>query len=346
MNLGIIARADKTGLGNQTRNLVRMLDPFRIMIIDSTPFNKNEQHFDLYKGRNGFITKGFPSDNDVRRFLKGLDAVLTCETFYNPRLVEIAHSMGIRTYNQFNYEFLDNLNNPRMPLPTKLLSPSLWHFEETKERFGAVYLPPPTFASDYEHVRTANYALTGKPRFLHSAGRIAVNDRNGTLDLIKALAYTKSDFELVIKIQAGAKIEIADPRVTIEYTSPKDETELYKGFHAMILPRRYAGLCLPMNEALMSGLPVIMTDIEPNNLVLPKEWCCLTSYEGKFMTRTEIPLHSAFAEDLADKLDKLCYVIQNTDDYNKLRDQAVDIAMKNYSVEALKEKYDESLSGR
>lgn len=38
----------------------------------------------------------------------------------------------------------------------------------------------------------------------------------------------------------------------------------------MILPRKYAGLCLPMNEALMSGLPVIMTDIEPNNVILPK----------------------------------------------------------------------------
>ncbi len=346
MNLGIIARADKTGLGNQTRNLVRMLDPFRVMVIDSRPFNKNEQFFDIYSGRNVMITKGFPSDNDVRRFLRGLDAVLTCETFYNPRLVEIAHSMGVRTYNQYNYEFLDNLNNDRMPVPTKFLSPSLWHFEEMKERFGAVYLPPPTFASDYEKVREANYALESKPRFLHSAGRIAVNDRNGTLDLIKALAYTKSDFELVIKIQAGAKIEIADPRVTIEYSSPKDESEIYKGFHAMILPRRYAGLCLPMNEALMSGLPVVMTNVEPNNLVLPKEWLVDSTVEGTFMTRTEIPYYSAKPGELAKVIDALCIGAYDANLMKALRDKAVEIAMNNYSVEALKERYDESLSSR
>lgn len=347
MNLGIIARADKTGLGNQTRNLVRMLDPFRVMVIDSRPFNKNEQFFDTYRGRNTIITKGFPSDNDVRRFLRGLDAVLTCETFYNPRLVGIAHSMGIRTYNQYNYEFLDNLVRPEMPVPTKLLSPSYWHFEEMQAKFPNVeYLPPPTFASDFERVRQANYALDSKPRFLHSAGRIATNDRNGTLDLIKALAYTKADFELVIKIQAGAKIEIADPRVTIEYSSPKDETTIYEGFHAMILPRRYAGLCLPMNEALMSGLPVIMTDVEPNNRVLPKEWLIESEKIGEFMTRTMIPFYSAKPSELAKTIDAFCIGAYDSNLIKALRDKAVQIAMDNYDAEALREKYNESLSSR
>ena len=35
MRLGIIARSDNTGLGNQTRELVKMLNPDRILLIDS-----------------------------------------------------------------------------------------------------------------------------------------------------------------------------------------------------------------------------------------------------------------------------------------------------------------------
>ena len=41
MRLGIIARSDNTGLGNQTRELVNMLNPDKIMLINSRFFNQN-----------------------------------------------------------------------------------------------------------------------------------------------------------------------------------------------------------------------------------------------------------------------------------------------------------------
>ena len=40
MRLGIIARSDNTGLGNQTRELVNMLNPDKILLIDSTTLIK------------------------------------------------------------------------------------------------------------------------------------------------------------------------------------------------------------------------------------------------------------------------------------------------------------------
>lgn len=342
MNLGIIARADKTGLGNQTRNLVRMLKPFRVMVIDSRPFNHNEQFFGTYAGRNTQIVKGFPTDIDVDRFLRGLNAVLTCELFYNPKLVDMANKRGIRTYNQYNYEFLDHLINPRLTLPTKLLSPSYWHLEEMQARYPArvVYLPPPTFESDFNPVYGHNKMLIGKPRFLHTVGRMAMNDRNGTLDLLGALKYTKSDFELVIKAQAGEPLTVNDSRVTLDYSAPRNETDLYRGFHALILPRRYAGLCLPMNEALMSGLPVIMTDVEPNNKVLPSVWLLHSQQVGTFKTRSEIPYYSANHQQIAHKLDWLCDIIANGT-YVHEQEEARRIAMENYSVQALLPKYNE-----
>ena len=41
MRLGIIARSDNSGLGNQTRELVNMLNPTKIMLINSISFNNS-----------------------------------------------------------------------------------------------------------------------------------------------------------------------------------------------------------------------------------------------------------------------------------------------------------------
>jgi glycosyltransferase involved in cell wall biosynthesis len=50
----------------------------------------------------------------------------------------------------------------------------------------------------------------------------------------------------------------------------------------MVMPRRYGGLCMPVNEALGAGMPVIMPYISPNNSWLSKEW--LTPAELKLTT--------------------------------------------------------------
>lgn len=340
MRIGLIVRADKTGLGNQTRNLAKLLDPTRVLIIDSTPFNRNKQYFDTFKEYESLISNGFPDDRTVRRFLYNIDAVVTCELFYSNTLIDFANRNGIRTYNQFNYEFLDNLNNPSLPLPTKFLAPSYWHLEDMQEKYPdrVVYLPPPIDEKKFISVQIDNLTRKGKPRFLHVVGRMAYNDRNGTLDLLKSLKYTKSDFELVLKVQDSSTDleQFKDPRITIDYSSPENEEDLYRDFDAMILPRRYAGLCLPMNEALMSALPVIMTDIDPNNQVLPPEWLVPAVDAGYIQTRTQIPLYSVIQTELAKKIDWLCHT-----NLVQKKELAANIALNNYSMATLKKKYEE-----
>ena len=68
MRLGIIARSDNTGLGNQTRELVNMLNPDKILLIDSTPFNKNIQHPDWYENYSCIKSSGFPSLQHIKLF--------------------------------------------------------------------------------------------------------------------------------------------------------------------------------------------------------------------------------------------------------------------------------------
>ena len=307
MRIGLIARSDRTGLGNQTRNLARMLRPDEIMLINSEPFNRNKQHPEMYATYSVTEIQGFPNREQIVEWLKGLDVVITCEIFYNLKFVDIAKEMGVKTINQYNWEFADYLGNPHMTLPDKLVSPSYWKFDESRRLWGNVeYLPTPVFVDDFEWVREKNFSREGKKRFLHIAGRTAVNDRNGTNDLIQAMRYSREDFELVIKVQDNTvQNTYNDPRIIIDNSSPENEQELYYDFDAMILPRRYGGQCLPMTEALCSGLPVIMTDIEPNNRILPSHWVVESELTSKFMTRTLIDLYTVKHVNLGQRIDFL-----------------------------------------
>jgi hypothetical protein len=338
MRLGIIARSDNTGLGNQTKELVDMLKPSKVMLINSISFNKNKQYPDRYKEYDCHYVRGFPKTDDINDFLKGLDAVLTCETFYNNTFVSIARKKGVKTFLQYNYEFLDYLQNPDQELPDTLIAPSLWGFEAVSRTFGTrsrvVHLPPPTTPEIFNKAKLNN-TIKDHKRLLHVAGKMAHLDRNGTNTVIEMMKYSKADYEIVIKSQSNLDINITDSRISIDTKSPDNKQDLYLGFDAMVLPRRYAGLCLPMNEALLSGLPVFMTDISPNNTVLPESWLVRSKKIDQFNARTMIDVYEANPELLAKLVDD--YV----NDSNKVEQKAkaFEIGMNSFATENLKQKY-------
>lgn len=334
MRLGIVARMDKSGLGYQTRNLCRMLSPKKVLLIDSTRFNNREQYPQWYEGYEKIVTNGFPNSREVVRFLDGLDAVLTCEIPYNWQIFSLAK--GIKTYLQHNWEFLYYARNPKLPIPTKFIAPSLWRIDEmTKLYPNTTYVPPPTFDEDFKEAREINEKRTGKRRFLHIAGHKTHMDRNGTGVLINAVERSKADFELVIKSQHDIH-RAYDKRIT--YDTTEEQADLYKDFDALILPRGYGGLCLPMNEALLSGLPVIMTDVSPNNIILPKEWLVPSRKDAEFNTFTKIEVFRANVKDLSRTIDSLV-----DSDLKDMKLQAYNIGFRNFSTEAVKRKWLEEL---
>ena len=338
MNLGIVVRADDTGLGNQTRELVNMLNPSKILLIDSSSFhNKRIQHYEWYEGRDVVVSKGFPDKNTLLKFFSGIDVVLSCETFYSKVFIALARKKRIKTILQYNFEFLDNLSNDRVDLPDVLLAPSLWRFEEVKNRFSdkciVRHLAPPTDPTLFKKNRKNN--KTRKNKLLHVGGNAAIYDRNGTNSVIEMLKYSKEDYELVIRSQTDLQIECDDSRVTFMIGNEEKREDLYNGYDAMILPRRYAGLCLPMNEALMSGLPVFMTDISPNNIVLPESWLAESNFVKSFMSRIGVDLYNADPLSLAKVVDR--YFSQN--DLSKDKDEAFYLGYNYFSSNELKEKY-------
>ena len=343
MRLGIIARSDNTGLGNQTRELVKMLNPSKILLIDSSHFNGNEQHPEWYSGYNVSTTKyGMASKEEAYEFLDGLDVVISCEIFYHNSFVTMAKKRKVKTILQYNYEFLDYLVNPDVELPDILVSPSIWNFEDVVKKFSdrstVVHLPPPTSVELFANANKINRSKTHK-KILHIGGKAAVKDRNGTNTVIEMLNYSKADYELVIKSQTPLDIKCDDPRLTIDTSNPETRESLYVGYDAMILPRRYAGLCLPMNEALLASLPVFMTNISPNNSILPEQWLVDSKKIDRLMTRTMLDVYEGDAKMLA----KLVDDYYDSDIFLN-KSKAFDIGINNFSNETLYQKYQDLLN--
>lgn len=313
--LGIIVRTDSSGLGYQSRALAKMLRPHKILLL-----GKDE----------------LPDYSDYFKFLDNIDVMLTCETPYIYDAWNWARERGIKTFCQPNWELFDGLVQPNMPHPDQYLIPSYWHLDDFKAMFpNSIYLPPPTIDLGLSKL---NFQRTGKRRFVHIIGANAIYDRNGWVAIMDCLKDTTADFELHVYSQQEMT-GYSDSRV-IYHVMDVGQEELYANFDALIMPRRYGGLNLPMNEALMAGLPVIMTDISPNNKILPQKWLCESEVTAVFEGRSTIEVYSP--KNLAGKLDWLC----SLDDKQMLAEkrQAYQIALDNYSMLALRAKYEKILT--
>ena len=339
MRLGIIARCDNTGLGNQTRELVKMLNPHKILLIDSYSFNNNKQYPHWYDEYDVIKTiKGMPRMKEILAFLDEVDVVISCETFYHLDFVDIARKRNIKTILQYNYELFGNMVNPEWSLPDILLSPSIWNMDIVEKRFGSkckvYHLPPPTDTSLFNDARINNLSKTHK-RILHIAGKKAAKDRNGTNTVVEMLKHSSADYELVVATQTPLDFITKDSRLKINKDNVRNREDLYNGYDAMVLPRRYAGLCLPMNEALISGLPVFMTDISPNNQILPHNWLVGSNKIGEFKTKSMVDIYEADATKLGKTIDN--YI--NSNNIDKDKNTAVELGFNNFSVEVLKDKW-------
>lgn len=103
----------------------------------------------------------------------------------------------------------------------------------------------------------------------------------------------------------------------------------------MILPRKYGGLCLPMNEALLSAIPVIMTDTSPNNDILPANWLVECFQQGGVRFKGEVELYETNPEKLAELVDNFI----NNEDLFEAKRNAYSLGYNLFSPDVLKDKY-------
>jgi glycosyltransferase involved in cell wall biosynthesis len=107
----------------------------------------------------------------------------------------------------------------------------------------------------------------------------------------------------------------------------------------LVLPRRFGGLCLPVNEALGAGMPVIMPAISPNDSWLPQEWLTPARWVRDFYAKTRVDVYETDPQVLAAKIDEFA---SDPDQYAKARAKAYELRTE-LSWTALKPLYLEVL---
>ena len=306
MRVGLIARSDNTGLGIQSKEFFDHIPNCKALVIDMTEMSNSSiitPHLDrfpdqrVWKMQKGFKLVGGIPTRIIYEFLEGLDVVFAMETAYDYNIFHEAKKKGIKTILQLNYEFLDYPNSVITP-PDLFAAPSLWHYDHIPDR--KKFLPVP--------VATEKFTPVKKERtFVHIAGRPAYNDRNGTNIFSEALRNVRNSATVVLKSQQSLTFRNRNRHVTLhpDYANKENYWENYTG-GVLVLPRKYGGLCLPINEALAAGMPVIASNCQPNNLWLPPEWLVNGREYGTLHCKRKCAMFETSHKLLAQKIDEFC----------------------------------------
>ncbi|WP_280466816.1 glycosyltransferase [Nocardia cyriacigeorgica] len=302
MRIGLIARAENTGLGTQTWEFARHMHPTKTLVVDLATSRGRQLYPERFPGAK--IVQGLPDRAHLDEFVDGLDVVFTCETPYNYDLFTLTRAAGVGSVLQYNFEFLDYLQRRDLPRPTILAAPSPWRIDDVA---GAVPLPVPVDLERFPPRERSGRAA----RFLHLVGRPAIHDRNGTADFVEALRYVRSTITVTIKCQDPAYVNRLplglvpeNVTLTVDVSDTPNYWDNYRDSDVLVMPRRFGGLFLPINEALAAGMPTIMPDISPNNTWLPHEWLVPARRAGEFRARSMIELYTVDHQALAAKIDQ------------------------------------------
>lgn len=273
----------------------------------------------------------------LKGFLTDVDVVLSAETFYTSEMAQLAHRYGVKTVLACNPEFLNKRELPDLWVP-----PTRWMWDTIPNL--KTLLPVP-IATDRFPVRSLPNTARN---FLHVVGRPAHMDRNGTLDLLNALEFVESTVTVTITCQQPGYVSELKPdlrtrkNVTL-IVDPGDKPNYWDNYtegDVLVMPRRFGGLCLPVNEALGAGMPAIMPNIPPNNSWLPQEWLVPAVREGSFMAKQRIDYHRTDPKQLAALMDRFA---TDTAFYAAAKQRAAELAAE-LSWETLKPKYLEVLN--
>lgn len=322
VKLGVIAFSSKSGLGYQSKSYVKHLNPVKVLHIDISSLNGLKTHPEWYP--NAITTNGIPKRPEIIEFLTGLDVVLMAETPLNYELYDLAKKMGVKTANVINWEFFDHIIYPELGIPDLIIMPSMWHFEEAEafareKGIKCVYIHHPV---DLEEI-PFRLRTQGKP--YHIAGKPASHDRNGTMTFMQAVP----DGRVATQSQDLAHRLRKIYRHSNVFTNIENQSELYTLGDILVFPRKYGGNCLPLNEALASGCPVIMPDVSPNNQLLPNQWLVPARTTEHFTPRTRVDIYEVNPDDIRQAIKN---IRENIEDESET---AYEIA-KTISWEALK----------
>lgn len=308
VKVGLIARGEDRGLGIQTWEFARGMEPDRTLLVDMGELARGfPTHADRYPDATVALFdphRGLPEDV-VRPWLDGLDVVFSAETIYDQRIIAWCREQGIATVVQLNPEFYKHPSDPNLLHPTMWWAPSPWRMEHLAANTRLVPVP---VALDRFHVEPRVHE-GGPLRVLHVVGHRAAGDRNGTTEMLVATSHLREPVHVTFVTQDR---RLPSPRATRRGVTSRvvlggvgNYWDLYDGHDVLVMPRRYGGLCLPVQEAMAAGLAVVMTDCEPQRSYWPVV-LAPSRTQGVLRTATgDVPLTVAHPGGLAATIDRL-----------------------------------------
>lgn len=267
MRVGVIARTNSRGLDIQTTEAARNLDA-SVLVVDVRNHSNKRFPTDRSRYPGAPVVECLPGwkldPAVVKPWLDTVDAVYSAETFYDPNFTQWARSKGVVTIVHANPEFVAPAGGWAIGEPSARWSPTCWRNE---------LMPPtevvtfPVAADRFTHVEPHD----GPCRWLHVGGKAALADRNGTDALLDALRFLREPCSVTICTQEPEvpRFTVPDHVTVTVVRSVPDYWGLYPGHDALVMPRRYGGLCLPVQEAMGAGMAVLMPDISPNSQTWP-----------------------------------------------------------------------------
>lgn len=256
MRVGVVSPLTDRGLGVQTWEAARNLDA-AVLFVD-THDRSAPSHPERFPDAVRCEWSQGLNPKTVMGWLRTVDVVYAAETFFDPRLPKWAKGCDTATVLHANPEFWTGAQEP-----THLWSATDWRRDVMPARTEVV--PFPVAADRF----TPAEPHDGPCRWVHVAGKRALADRNGTDTLVNSLHLLTEPCEIRIVVQHGEVPALANAPSHVKVTisdPPADYWRLYDDADALVLPRRYGGLCLPVQEACAAGLAVIMSALTPNGM--------------------------------------------------------------------------------
>lgn len=317
------ARMDNTGLGAQTWEFYKHIKPDKTFVIDTSDTHpERKQYWDRYPEAMACV--GTPDVMMITEFLKDLDVVFCMETPYNYDLFAFARAMGVKTILQYNWEFLDYLQNPNLPIPDLFASPSMWNYNNLPF-VNKTFLPVPVNREVIKFKRRKSIKT-----ILHIAGPKLHADRNGTEIFMRSLPLLDPKLKVIIYTQHKIEMPELDIKCKVEIRKLDMDNyfDLYKEGDILVMPRRYGGLCLPLNESMAAGMIPVMTKISPQvDILHPMSLIPAFTYKD-IETRVTVRAYEISPELLAEKINHIARcdsdIIENlsefSNDYAKMID--------------------------
>ncbi len=254
--VGLIARCDRGGLANQTWEIWRHIEPERTLLVSLGRAARGAENPGRFDHGDIKTTQGdrIPDDT-LRSMAEGLDVLVTVETPYNAAAFDLIRGAGCQSVLVANPELFVNRGADVVVVPTP------WSIDRMPP--GTEVLPHPVCRDLLPHRRRSEARV-----FYHPAAP-AMLDRNGTKTLLRAMAYIDEPCEVIIRSHERSPWRtdvVTIGHVTARWISAhtEDYWDSYpEEADVIVLPRRYGGLCLPVQEAAALGMPAIMSDLTP-----------------------------------------------------------------------------------